>query len=44
MFAILGLNLMKDKLHYCDFNDDNTKYSIYQYHEDDVNSNHTVLF
>lgn len=31
MFAILGLNLMKDKLSYCDFNS-TTNYDLYTYH------------
>jgi len=35
MFGILGLNLMKDKLQYCDFNS-TTNYDLYTYHQTEV--------
>lgn len=36
MFAILGLNLMKGKLNYCNFADNSINYNIYQYNSDAV--------
>lgn len=33
MFAILGMNLMRGKLNYCDFSKADKKYDIYQYDE-----------
>lgn len=41
MFAILGLNLMKGKLQYCNFNNSSVNYDIYHYRQADVN---LVLF
>jgi len=35
MFAILGLNLMKDKLSYCNFNS-SINYDPYTYHQTEV--------
>jgi hypothetical protein len=43
MFGILGLNLMKDKLQYCDFNS-TTNYDLYSYHQAQVKPHFSSSF